>query len=203
MQGLTLRQREVLEFINGFIGRRKYPPTVRELAGHFAISVRGASDHLKALGKKGFIRGGEGRSRAIEVLDSGTPEPPRELVRVPLLGAVAAGAPVLAEENFAGTVEVAAAQLGSGEYFALRVRGESMQEAGILDGDVAVLRRQQDANNGEIVAVMIDQEATLKRFFREANRVRLQPANRNPAFRTIFTRNLRILGRLRLVQRTY
>ena len=203
MQGLTLRQREVLEFINGFIGRRKYPPTVRELAGHFAISVRGASDHLKALGKKGFIRGGEGRSRAIEVLDSGTPEPPRELVRVPLLGAVAAGAPVLAEENFEGTVEVPAALLGSGEHFALRVRGESMQEAGILDGDVAVLRRQQDANNGNIVAVMIDQEATLKRFFREANRVRLQPANRNPAFRTIFTRNLRILGRLRLVQRTY
>ena len=203
MQGLTLRQREVLEFINGFIGRRKYPPTVRELAGHFAISVRGASDHLKALGKKGFIRGGEGRSRAIEVLDSGTPEPPRELVRVPLLGAVAAGAPVLAEENFEGTVGVAAELLGSGEHFALRVRGDSMRDAGILDGDVAVLRRQQHADNGDIVAVMIDQEATLKRFFREANRVRLQPANRNPAFRTIFTRNLRILGKLRLVRRSY
>lgn len=201
MQGLTLRQREVLEFINGFIDRRKYPPTVRELAGHFSISVRGASDHLKALTKKGYIRGGEGRSRAIEVLDSGIPEPPQELVRVPLLGAVAAGVPVLAEENFEGTVGVAAELLGSGEHFALRVQGESMRDAGILDGAIAILRRQQYADNGDIVGVMIDQEVTLKRFFREANRVRLQPAN--SAFRTIFTRDLRILGKLRLVQRSY
>ena len=199
MKGLTVRQREVLEFIDRFVQRHKYPPTVRELAGHFAISLRGAYDHLKALSKKGFIRWSEGRSRAIEVLDDGRPEPPRELVRVPLLGTVAAGAPVLAEEHFEGTVGVAAELLGAGEHFALRVRGDSMQGAGILDGDIAILRRQQHADDGDIVGVMIDQEVTLKRFFLESNRARLQPENR--AYQTIFTRNLRILGKLRAVQR--
>lgn len=203
MKGLTIRQREVLEFIDGFIQRHKYPPTVRELAGHFAISLRGAYDHLKALNKKGFIRWGEGRSRAIEVLDAGSPAPPRELIRVPLLGVVAAGVPVLAEENFEGSVGIANELLGSGDHFALRVQGDSMDEAGILDGDIAVIRRQQHADDGDIVGVVIDQKATLKRFFLEANRARLQPASHNPNHRTIFTRDLRILGKLRVVQRVY
>lgn len=203
MKGLTIRQREVLEFIDGFIQQHKYPPTVRELAGHFAISLRGAYDHLKALNKKGFIRWGEGRSRAIEVLDAGSPAPPRELIRVPLLGVVAAGVPVLAEENFEGSVGIASELLGSGDHFALRVQGDSMDEAGILDGDIAVIRRQQHADDGDIVGVVIDQKATLKRFFLEANRARLQPASRNPNHRTIFTRDLRILGKLRVVQRVY
>ena len=201
MKGLTTRQREVLEFINQFLERHKYPPSVRELAGHFAISLRGAHDHLKALRKKGFVRWSEGRSRAMEVLDDGLPERPRELVRVPLLGSVAAGVPVLAEDHPEGTVAVSSELLGSGEHFALRVKGDSMQNAGILDGDLAIVRRQQDADNGDIVVVMIGEEATLKRFFLEANRVRLQAEN--PAYPVMFTRNLRILGRLRAVQRAY
>ena len=201
MKGLTMRQREVLEFINRFIEQHKYPPSVRELAGHFAISLRGAYDHLKALRKKGFVRWSEGRSRAMEVLDDGTPERPDELVRVPLLGSVAAGTPALAEDHPEGTVAVSGELLGSGEHFALRVKGDSMQDAGILDGDVAIVRRQQDADNGDIVVVMIGEEATLKRFFLEANRVRLQAEN--PAYPVMFTRNLRILGRLRAVQRAY
>ena len=201
MKGLTMRQREVLEFINRFIEQHKYPPSVRELAGHFAISLRGAHDHLKALRKKGFVRWSEGRSRAMEVLDDGTPERPHELVRVPLLGSVAAGTPALAEDHPEGTVAVSSELLGSGEHFALRVKGDSMQDAGILDGDVAIVRRQQDADNGDIVVVMIGEEATLKRFFLEANRVRLQAEN--PAYPVMFTRNLRILGRLRAVQRAY
>lgn len=201
MKGLTIRQREVLEFINRFIEQHKYPPSVRELAGHFAISLRGAYDHLKALRKKGFVRWSEGRSRAMEVLDDGTPERPHELVRVPLLGSVAAGIPVLAEDHSEGTVAVSSELLGSGEHFALRVRGDSMRNAGILDGDVAIVRRQQHADNGDIVVVMIGEEATLKRFFLEANRVRLQAEN--PAYPVMFTRNLKILGRLRAVQRAY
>lgn len=196
-----MRQREVLEFINQFIEQHKYPPSVRELAGHFAISLRGAYDHLKALRKKGFVRWSEGRSRAMEVLDDGTPERFQELVRVPLLGSVAAGIPVLAENNSVGSVAVSSELLGSGEHFALRVRGDSMQNAGILDGDVAIVRRQQDADNGDIVVVMIGEEATLKRFFLEANRVRLQAEN--PAYPVMFTRNVRMLGRLRAVQRAY
>ena len=201
MKGLTMRQREVLKFINQFIEQHKYPPSVRELAGHFTISLRGAYDHLKALRKKGFVRWSEGRSRAMEVLDDGTPERPQEVVRVPLLGTVAAGIPVLAEDNPEGTVAVSSELLGSGEHFALRVKGDSMQNAGILDGDIAIVRRQQHADNGDIVVVMIGEEATLKRFFLEANRVRLQAEN--PAYPVMFTRNLRILGRLRAVQRAY
>jgi repressor LexA len=196
-----MRQREVLAFITRFIEQHKYPPSVRELAGHFAISLRGAYDHLKALRKKGFVRWSEGRSRALEVLDAGTPERPHELVRVPLLGSVAAGIPVLAEDHPEGTVAVSGELLGSGEHFALRVKGDSMQNAGILDGDIAIVRRQQHADDGDIVVVMIGEEATLKRFFLEANRVRLQAEN--PAYPVMFTRNLRILGRLRAVQRAY
>ena len=201
MKGLTMRQREVLEFINQFIEQHKYPPSVRELAGHFAISLRGAYDHLKALRKKGFVRWSEGRSRAMEVLDDGTPERPHELVLVPLLGSVAAGTPVFAEDNREGTMAVSREVLGSGEHFALRVKGDSMQNVGILDGDIAIVRRQHHADNGDIVVVMIGEEATLKRFFLEANRVRLQAEN--PAYPVMFTRNLRILGRLRAVQRAY
>jgi repressor LexA len=200
MKGLTMRQREVLEFLNGFIEQHKYPPSVRELASHFAISLRGAYDHLKALRKKGFVRWSEGRSRAMEVLDHGTPERLHEM-RVPLLGRVAAGIPVLAEDNFQGTVAVSRELLGSGEHFALRVEGDSMHDAGILDGDIAIVRRQQHADNGDIVVVMIGDEVTLKRFFLEANRVRLQAEN--PAYPVMFTRNLRILGLLRAVQRAY
>ena len=201
MKGLTMRQREVLAFINGFVEEHKYPPSVRELASHFGISLRGAYDHLKALRKKGFVRWSEGRSRAMEVLDDGAPERPQELVRVPLLGSVAAGTPVLAEDAPEGTVAVSGELLGSGEHFALRVKGDSMRNAGILDGDVAIVRRQQHADSGDIVVVMIGEEATLKRFFPEANRVRLQAEN--PAYPVMFTRNLRILGRLRALQRAY
>ena len=201
MKGLTVRQREVLEFINQFIKQHKYPPSVRELAGHFAISLRGAYDHLKALRKKGFVRWSGGRSRAMEVLHDGTPERPHELLRVPLLGSVAAGTPLFAEDAPDGTVAVSSELLGSGEFFALQVKGDSMLNAGILDGDTAIVRRQQHADDGDIVVVLIGEEATLKRFFLEANRVRLQAEN--PAYPVMFTRNLRILGRLRAVQRAY
>ena len=116
---------------------------------------------------------------------------------------MAAGVPVFADENFEGSVVIASELLGSGDHFALRVQGDSMNDAGILDGDIAVIHRQQHADNGDIVGVMIDQKATLKRFFLEANRARLEPASRNRSHRTIFTRELRILGKLRVVQRVY
>ena len=201
MKGLTVRQREVLEFIEGYIDRHKYPPSIRELSDHFAISIRGGYDHLKALQKKGFIRCGEGRNRALEVLDSGSREPSARLVSIPLLGTVAAGTPVFAEDNMEGTTEVSSDLLGTGEHFALRVQGDSMHDAGILDGDIAIIRHQQNADNGDIVVAMIEEAVTLKRFFLESNRVRLQAEN--PNYPPIFTQNLRILGRLRAVQRTY
>ena len=201
MRGLTVRQREVLDFINGYIEHHRYPPAIRELAEHFSISIRGAYDHLKALRKKGYVRSAEGRSRSLEVLDDGSDERRHRLVRIPLLGPVAAGAPIFADDNVVGTIAVSEELVGSGTCFALRVRGDSMCGAGILDGDVAIVRRQEHADNGDIVVAMIEEEATLKRFFRESNRIRLQAEN--AAYPPIFTRDLRILGKLRAVQRTY
>ena len=201
MRGLTVRQREVLEFINGYIEQHRYPPSIRELAEHFSVSIRGAYDHLKALRKKGYVRSAERRSRSLEVLDDGSDERRHRLVRIPLLGRVAAGAPLFAEEDGAETVEVSDELLGSGTWFALRVRGDSMCDAGIIDGDLAIVRRQEHADNGDIVVAMIEEAATLKRFFLESNRIRLQAEN--AAYPPIFTQNLRILGKLRAVQRTY
>ena len=201
MKGLTVRQREVLEFINTYVERHPYPPSIRELSDHFSISVRAGYDHVKALRKKGFIRSSEGRSRTLEVLDDGSPERRDRLVRVPLLGRVAAGVPMFAEENVDGTVGVAEELLDAATCFALRVRGDSMRDAGILDGDVAIVRQQEHADNGDIVVALIEEAATLKRFFRESNRIRLQAEN--PAYPPIFTRDLRILGKLRAIQRSY
>ena len=201
MQALTVRQREVLEFINGYIEQHRYPPAIRDLAEHFSISIRGAYDHLKALRKKGYVRSAEGRSRSLEVLDDGSAERRHRLLHIPLLGRVAAGAPVFAEESIAGTIGVSSELLGAGTHFALRVRGDSMCDAGILDGDIAIVRRQEHADSGDIVVAMIEEAATLKRFFQESNRIRLQAEN--AAYPPIFTQNLRILGKLRAVQRAY
>ena len=201
MRALTVRQREVLEFINTYIESHPYPPSIRELSDHFSISVRAGYDHLKALQKKGFIRPSDGRSRTLEVLDSGFQERRDRLVRVPLLGRVAAGAPIFAADNVERTVGVSEELLDGATYFALRVQGESMRDAGILDGDIAIVRRQEHAVNGDIVVAMIEEAATLKRFYLERNRIRLQADN--PAYPPIFTRNLRILGKLRAIQRSY
>ena len=150
MRGLTVRQREVLDFINGYIERHRYAPSIRDLAEHFSISIRGAYDHVKALRKKGYVRSAEGRSRSLEVLDDGTAERRHRVVRVPLLGGVAAGVPVFADENIQGTIAVSDELLGAGTFFALRVEGDSMCDAGILAGDIAIVRRQEYADNGDM-----------------------------------------------------
>lgn len=201
MRGLTVRQREVLAFINTYLDQHPYPPSIRELSEYFTISIRAGYDHLKALEKKGFIRTSDGRSRTLEVLDDGVQGRRDRLVRVPLLGRIAAGVPILAEENIDGTVGVSGKLLDAATCFALRVQGDSMCDVGILDGDIAIVRRQEHADNGDIVVAMIEEAATLKRFFRESNRIRLQAEN--AAYPPIFTRNPRILGKLRAIQRSY
>jgi repressor LexA len=199
MKTLTDRQREVLAFISAFLGEHAYPPTIREIAEHFGISVKGAYDHVKALEKKGSLRLGENRSRALEVVEREKPE--RSSVSIPLLGAVAAGKPIFADENVAGTIDVPIELARSASCFALHVRGDSMKDAGILHGDVAVIEQRQSAENGEIVVAMIDDAVTLKRFFRENNRVKL--VAENPAYSPIYTQDVRIVGRLRGIIRKY
>ncbi len=199
MKTLTDRQSEVLDFIASYVEKHSYPPTIREVAEHFSVSVKGAYDHVKALEKKGYLRIGENRSRAIEILHRDKIDP--SVTDLPLLGTVAAGRPILAEENFSGFVRVPSEMTRSGTSFALSVRGDSMKDAGIFNGDIAVIEQTQIAENGEIVVAMIDDSVTLKRFFRENNRIKL--VAENPAYTPIYTQDVKILGRLKGIIRTY
>lgn len=194
---LTDRQHRVLSFIDAQIRRNGFPPTIREIGRHLGIrSTNGVNDHLNALERKGFIKRQDHKSRTRVVIKGGKAEAPRaarlpgleelsqaddDLVEVPLLGRVAAGQPILAEEHREDTVRVSSFFLGRGstteKIFALRVVGESMIEDGIFDGDFLFVRKQPTARAGEIVVAMIEGEATVKRFFPEGDRIRFQPAN--------------------------
>jgi repressor LexA len=200
MKKLTARQEEILQFIRDYIETNKFPPTVRETAENFQISVKGAHDHLKALEKKSCIRCNSKRSRAIELLDQ-TPRTELQTRSIPVLGHVAAGAPIFAEENYDGEICVPSGMLKAGKYFALKVKGDSMTDAGIRDGDMAVIHQQNTAENGDIIVAMIDESVTLKRFFLEKNRVMLKPEN--PAYHPIYTKDVQILGRLATIYRNY
>ncbi|MBI5502149.1 MAG: transcriptional repressor LexA [Deltaproteobacteria bacterium] len=196
MRGLTKRQQLVLEFIQESIQENGFPPTLREIGAHFGIrSTNGVNDHLLALQRKGYLRRQDMKSRALRPTASAG-SAPRE---VPLIGRVAAGQPLLAIENLEGTLRVDATLLpgDSGRFFALRVRGDSMIGAGILDGDIVFVRQQEEAASGTIVVAMVGDEATVKTLIREGERLRLQPAN--PAVTPIIVgrddgRTLRILG---------
>ena len=172
--GLTDRQRQVLDFISDSIRKRGYPPTLREIGSHFGIrSTNGVNDHLRALEKKGFLHREDLKSRALRPLFTED-----EFVEVPVLGKVAAGQPMLAVQNYEDTVKVDRFFIGQNrEVFALRVKGDSMIEAGIFDGDYVFIRKQLQASSGEIVVAMIGDEATVKRYFPEGDTIRFQPAN--------------------------
>jgi repressor LexA len=171
---LTDRQREVLDFISGSIHKCGYPPTLREIGSHFGIrSTNGVNDHLRALEKKGYLQREDLKSRALRPLMS-----TEQTVDVPILGKVAAGQPLLAVRNYEDTVKVDRFFIGQNrEVFALRVKGESMIDAGILDGDYVFVRKQLQADSGEVVVVMIGDEATVKRYYPEGDSIRFQPAN--------------------------
>ena len=172
---LTARQTEILEFIRDEMDRRGMPPTIRELGHQFGIrSTKGVEDHLAALERKGFIRRERGKSRAIEVSDRPDMRGARLL---PLVGRIAAGAPVLAVENQEGTFVFDESLVGAGETFLLRVVGDSMVNAGIFEDDLVIVRKQDDAREGEIVAARLEEEATVKRFHREGGRIVLLPEN--------------------------
>lgn len=200
MKALTKRQQEILAFLRKFIKDHKYPPTIREIAGNFSISVKGAYDHVKALEKKEQIKCDLGRSRAIEIV--GDDVGGIDFVEVPLIGHVAAGMPLFAEENWDGVLKVSAENLRQGKHFALRVQGDSMEGAGILDDDIAIFQQRQQVENGDIVVAILNDEAvTLKRFYKEKNRVKLKAEN--PIYPPIYTQSVRVLGKLACIIRNY
>lgn len=171
---LTERQREILDFISKSIGKRGYPPTLREIGSHFGIrSTNGVNDHLRALEKKGYLHREDLKSRALRpIVSTG------QTVDVPILGRVAAGQPLLAVRNHEDTVKVDRFFIGQNrEVFSLKIKGESMIEDGIYDGDYVFVRKQLQASAGETVVVMIDDEATVKRYYPEGDNIRFQPAN--------------------------
>lgn len=202
MKKLTERQKQVLDFISHFIESHGYPPSMREIAANFEISVKAVFDHVKALEKKDKIRCDFNRSRAIELIDAAAEQESDELIEVPLLGNVAAGKPLFAEENFERMLHFPASSLNTGSHFALNVRGDSMQGAGILDGDTAIFLQKSTANNGDIVVARVNEEAvTLKRFFREKNRIKLKAEN--PIYPPIYSQHVHILGKLEFIIRSY
>jgi repressor LexA len=202
MKELTERQKEVLSFIAEFIKSHSYPPTIREIADYFSISVKGAHDHIIALKKKGFLKQTDKRSRTMELIKTGDNEESDTLVQVPLLGTVAAGTPILSEENFDGFITLHRAMLKKNKkYFALKVKGDSMSGVGIMDGDTAIIEKQGIVHNGEIAVAVVDDAVTLKRFYKESSRIRLQPEN--SAYKPMFCQNVRILGRLSGIIRYY
>jgi repressor LexA len=193
---LTARQREIYEFLKDKIVNRGYGPTVREIGNQFGIrSPNGVMCHLKALEKKGLITRESHMSRAIQLT-----EPLRGSTSLPLAGQIAAGVPVLAEEQ---TEEIDFASLFDGDdNFCLKVKGESMIDDHIADGDYVVVHKQETARDGEIVVALVDkQETTLKRFYREKNRYKLVPANSN--MRPIYSNDVEVLGVVTGVVRRY
>jgi len=190
---LTPKQAEILKVIKDNLRHKGYPPSVREIGQAVGLSSSSTvHGYLRKLEKKGYLRRDPTKPRAIEVLD-----PEGETVKcinVPLVGRVAAGLPLLAVENREELFTLPTHFTGTGEFFMLRVQGQSMIEAGILNGDMVVVRRQQDANNGDIVVALLEEEATVKRFFKEKERVRLQPENR--AMEPIYAKELQILGKV-------
>jgi len=194
VKDLTKRQREIFDFISRYLSRHGYPPTVREIGK--AVGLHSSSTvhaHLAKLEKLGVLKRDPTKPRAMEVLV----EKAKRAVRptgLPLVGHVAAGEPILAEENVEEYLQVPDVIGGEAGDYILRVRGESMIDAGILDGDFAIVRPAEQARNGEIVVAMIEDEATVKRFFREKDHVRLQPENKS--MKPIRTEQAELLGRV-------
>lgn len=187
-------QQRILDFIKSEIQSKGYPPSVREIAN--AVGLKSTSTvhgHLQRLEKRGLLHRDAMKPRAMEVV--GDPNFVRNnSTAVPLVGRVTAGSPILAEENLEEYVPIPEVMLGEGEHFILLVRGDSMIEAGIFDGDYIVVRKQPDAHNGEIVVAMIDDSATVKRFYKENGHFRLQPENAD--MEPIYTDEVTILGKV-------
>ena len=193
---LSERQSNILEFIKQELHKKGYPPSVREIGEAVGLlSSSTVHGHLQTLEDKGYIRRDPAKPRAIEILDSSSDLPDsRKVVHIPILGRVTAGQPILAVENVEGSFPLPADLVREDNVFMLRVQGESMIEAGILDGDLIIVHQQSHARNGEIVVAMIGEEATVKRFFKERTLFRLQPEN--SAMEPIYSQDVTILGKV-------
>jgi len=192
-KGLTRRQQEILTFIRRYTDAHGYPPSVREIGQALGLtSSSTVHSHLSALEKKGYLRRDPSKPRALEILKDEREAPVKKVVPLPVVGQVTAGLPILAQQNIEDYFPLPLEFVRSDECFILKVRGDSMVGAGIFDGDMLVVRKQQTAKDRDIVVARMEDEATVKRFFREDGRIRLQPEN--PRMAPIITRDVAIEG---------
>ncbi|HOF12259.1 MAG TPA: transcriptional repressor LexA [Treponemataceae bacterium] len=216
MKKLTERQEEFFAFICSCIEDHSCPPTVRETAEYFGVSPRAVQDQFTALENKGYVRRIENRSRSLKLLvskeeyfmgsvedeESEEEKARKEGISIPILGTVAAGLPLFCEENYSGSLTLYPPIINKTDaFFALNVRGDSMINAGILDGDLAIVKQQSTGRNGQIVVALLDDTVTLKRFYKEPARVLLKPEN--PKYNPIYCQDVKILGTLVTIIRTY
>ena len=192
---ITPKQQEILEYIKETILKKGYPPAVREICEAVRLkSTSSVHSHLETLEKNGYIRRDPTKPRTIEIIDDCFNLARREVVNVPLIGTVAAGTPLLAQENIETYFPIPSELLPNKEIFMLKVKGDSMIEAGIFNGDQILVEKTNTAENGEIVVALLDDSATVKRFYRENGRYRLQPEN--ASMEPIFVDEVQILGKV-------
>ncbi|MCD7955864.1 MAG: transcriptional repressor LexA [Lachnospiraceae bacterium] len=192
---ITPKQQEILDYIKSEILKRGFPPAVREICEAVHLkSTSSVHSHLESLEKNGYIRRDPTKPRAIEILDDSFQMVRREMVNVPIVGTVAAGVPILAEQNIDSYFPIPAEYMPNEQSFILRVKGDSMINAGILDGDCVLVRQQQTAANGDIVVALIEDSATVKTFYKEDGHFRLQPEN--DTMDPIIVTELAILGKV-------
>lgn len=192
---ITAKQEEILNYIKNEILERGFPPAVREICQAVGLkSTSSVHSHLESLEKNGYIRRDPTKPRAIEILDDSFNLLRREMVNVPIVGTVAAGQPILAEQNIESYYPIPAEFMPNDQTFILRVKGDSMINAGILNGDCVIVKQQSVAHNGDIIVALIDDSATVKTFYKEDGHFRLQPEN--DTMEPIIVEDLQILGKV-------
>ena len=192
---ITSKQKEILEYIKETILKKGYPPTVREICEAVRLkSTSSVHSHLETLERNGYIRRDPTKPRAMEILDDTFGLTRREMVQVPMIGTVAAGLPILAEENIEEYFPIPAELLPNSQTFMLRIKGNSMINAGIFEGDRVIVEQTPTAENGDIVVALIDDSATVKRLYKEGDHYRLQPEN--DTMEPIIVSNLNVLGKV-------
>ena len=193
---ITAKQQEILEFMKECILNKGYPPSVREICT--AVNLKSTSSvhsHLSTLEKNGYIHRDSSKTRAIEIIDQEFNPARREIAYIPIVGTVAAGEPILATQNIEGYFPIPTEILSNKETFMLKVKGDSMINIGIYNGDCVLVESQKTANNGDIVVALVENSATVKTFYKEDNHIRLQPEN--DSMEPIIVENCEILGKVK------
>ena len=199
---ITAKQQEILEYIKSEIVNKGYPPAVREICGAVHLkSTSSVHSHLETLEKNGFIRRDPTKPRAIEIIDDDFNLSRREIISVPVIGSVAAGEPIFADQNIESYMPVLPEDMPDGQAFMLRVKGESMVNAGIFDGDRVLVKKQESAENGDIIVALVEDAATVKTFYKEDGHFRLQPEN--DTMEPIILDDVTVLGKVTGLFRIY